>query len=100
MLAAVTCGGPVATAQDARPEVDLERAAVIPVWIDGWMDRFADPGAIRRERMMVVDLGESWTPPLFPADHEYAPIYRAIARGEEPPGYHAWRAARDRYHEV
>ncbi|MGE0789821.1 MAG: hypothetical protein AB7S26_29380 [Sandaracinaceae bacterium] len=111
---------PPSTAPEARPAPAPRPAPepeptpppmVEPIafYENGSTDRQVDAATARQDGLLVLDLGESWTPYLFteqsegdpePIAHAYRGTYLALARGEFPDDHHGARAERDKYLEL
>jgi hypothetical protein len=81
----------------------------IPLWDGGRAVGVVDAATARDQGLVVLDLGEAWTPYLFttrgnPSEPElpnaYRATYLALARGEFPPDHHGDRARSDKYLEL
>jgi hypothetical protein len=82
----------------------------VPLWEHGRSERNIDAATSGRNRELIYDLGEVWTPYLFsegePAvpgkavSSAYRPTYLALARGEFPDDLHGERAKDDKYLEL
>ena len=109
---------PPAPERDARPAPAPEPAPEppapapmvrpVPLWAQGRTEREVDAAA-QPQGILLLDLGESWTPYLFserssPSEeriaHGYRETYLALARGEQPADHHGERAQRDKYLEL
>ncbi len=83
--------------------------APVPFWKAGTLDGQADAAKADAEGLLLLDLGEQWTPYIFtdatsaddePKPMRYRPTYLALARGEFPDDQHGQRARRDKYLEL
>jgi hypothetical protein len=81
----------------------------VPLWKDGKPAGEIDLGQPHDPRIVVLDLGEDWTPYIFTersnpdeklVPQSYRATYLALARGEFPHDHHGKRAKRDRYLEL
>lgn len=90
-----------------EPEVTLRDP--IPLWEGGEVVREVERRAADSDGLVVLELGEDWTPYLFserdPQTGEHTPnafreTYLALARGELPDDHHGERASRDKYLEL
>ncbi len=95
-----------ASVVDTRPP---PMHAPVPLYEDGRSERQVDAATARENGLMVLDLGEEWTPYLFserdqeseaPSPNDYRRTYLALARGEFPNDYHGERAREDKYLEI
>lgn len=96
----------------AHPVVDTRPPPMhspVPLYEAGAIARNVDAATARENGLMVLDLGEEWTPYLFSerdSDDEprmandYRQTYLALARGEFPENYHGERARADKYLEI
>lgn len=98
---------PVDDPSASEPEVELEDP--VPVWEDGEIAREVEAAEAASEGLMLLELGEDWTPYLFTErdrrtgeriPNAYRPTYLALARGEFPDDHHGERAQRDKYLEL
>lgn len=101
----VATGGEPA-AVDSRPPPTHQ---AIPLYEQGRVSREVDAAIAREHGLVVLDLGEGWTPYLFTTrgnaaepeiPNEYRRTYLALARGEFPDDHHGQRAREDRYLEL
>lgn len=101
------------SAHDGHPEhVDTRPPPMhqpVPLYEGGATARQVDAATARGEGMVVLDLGEEWTPYLFsehdtenetPMPNAYRQTYLALARGELPSDHHGDRAREDKYLEL
>jgi hypothetical protein len=81
----------------------------VPLWKDGKPAGEIDLAQPHDARIVVVDLGEDWTPYIFSersspneeiVPQSYRATYLALARGEFPHDHHGTRAKKDRYLEL
>ncbi len=81
----------------------------IEVWEAGEVVRTVERQTAVEDGLVLLELGEDWTPYLFseldPATGQrlpnaYRPTFLALARGETPPDHHGERASRDKYLEL
>lgn len=81
----------------------------VPLWEHGRSERYTDAAYAAQNRLLILDLGESWAPYLFsdgvsndgkPLPNTYRPTYLALARGEFPDDRHGQRARVDKYLEL
>lgn len=81
----------------------------VPLWKDGQPVGEIDLGRPHDARIVVLDLGEDWTPYIFTersspdeqlVPQSYRATYLALARGEYPHDRHGARAKKDRYLEL
>jgi hypothetical protein len=81
----------------------------VPLWKDGKPAGEIDLAQPHDARIVVLDLGEDWTPYIFtersssdeePVPQSYRATYLALARGEFPHDHHGSRAKKDRYLEL
>jgi hypothetical protein len=96
----------------AEPAPEPEPATLehpIDVWENGSVARQMERRTAREDGLLLLELGEDWTPYLFteidPTTGErfpnaYRATFLALARGELPPDHHGERAARDKYLEL
>jgi len=108
---AVADGGPQQAGPLAETSAPPQPPALQPVtlWRDGKPAGEIDLAQPHDARIVVLDLGEDWTPYIFtersnPDDklvpQSYRATYLALARGEFPHDHHGKRAKRDRYLEL
>ncbi|MCB9624367.1 MAG: hypothetical protein R3B99_18380 [Polyangiales bacterium] len=93
---------------EPEPEpVELQHP--IDVWEDGSVARQLERRTAREDGLLIVELGEDWTPYLFSEvdaqtgerfPNAYRETFLALARGEIPSDHHGERAARDKYLEL
>jgi hypothetical protein len=81
----------------------------VTLWKDGKPAGEIDLAQPHDARIVVLDLGEDWTPYIFtersspaeaPVPQSYRATYLALARGEFPNDHHGKRAKKDRYLEL
>jgi hypothetical protein len=81
----------------------------VPLWKDGKPAGEIDLAQSHDARIVVLDLGEDWTPYIFSersspneqiVPQSYRATYLALARGEFPHDHHGTRAKKDRYLEL
>jgi hypothetical protein len=81
----------------------------VPLWKDGRPAGEIDLARPHDARVVVLDLGEDWTPYIFTersspdeplVPQSYRATYLALARGEYPHDHHGMRAKKDRYLEL
>ncbi len=81
----------------------------VPLWKDGKAAGEIDLAQPHDARIVVLDLGEEWTPYIFTErsnpdekvlPQSYRATYLALARGEFPHDHHGKRAKKDRYLEL
>jgi hypothetical protein len=81
----------------------------VTLWKDGKPAGEIDLAQPHDPRIVVLDLGEDWTPYIFtersspaeaPVPQSYRATYLALARGEFPNDHHGKRAKKDRYLEL
>ncbi len=81
----------------------------VPLWKDGKPAGEIDLAQPHDARIVVLDLGEDWTPYIFTersnpdeklVPQSYRATYLALARGEFPHDHHGKRARKDRYLEL
>jgi hypothetical protein len=81
----------------------------VPLWKDGKPAGEIDLAQPHDARIVVLDLGEDWTPYIFTersnpdeklVPQSYRATYLALARGEFPHDHHGTRAKKDRYLEL
>lgn len=91
----------------AEPEEDL--IDPVTVWRGGRAVGQIERAKAEAEGLLLVELGEGWTPYIFsessspqeePKPQAYKPTYLALARGEFPDDRHGHRARRDKYLEL
>ncbi|MGB5813413.1 MAG: hypothetical protein WBG86_22955, partial [Polyangiales bacterium] len=92
---------------EEAPEVVLEDP--VPFWDGGTNQGQVDAARAAEEGVLLVDLGEDWTPFIFtnasgpeeePKPMGYRDTYLALARGEFPKDRHGERARKDKYLEL
>jgi hypothetical protein len=97
-----------ALAQTSAPEQPRPLQPV-PLWKDGKPAGEIDLAKPHDARIVVLDLGEDWTPYIFSersnpdeklVPQSYRETYLALARGEFPHDHHGARAKKDRYLEL
>jgi hypothetical protein len=111
--AAPTPAPSAAPAPPPRPVFDTvpesEMAEPVELWIDGKPAGKIDARGPNAGRVVVIDVGEGFTPVLFAdgsgADgralpHQFRPSYLALARGEFPDDPYGERAREDKYLEL
>lgn len=81
----------------------------VDTWREGSKGEPIEQASADEQGLLVVDLGDDWTPYLFtessqegeaPVANAYRPTYLALARGEYPDDHHGRRARRDKYLEL
>ncbi len=81
----------------------------VPLWKDGQPAGEIDLARPHDARIVVLDLGEEWSPYIFTersspdeqlVPQSYRATYLALARGEYPNDHHGTRAKKDRYLEL
>jgi hypothetical protein len=81
----------------------------VPLWRNGRPAGEIDLARPHDSRIVVLDLGEDWTPYIFTersspeeqiVPQSYRATYLALARGEYPHDHHGKRAKKDRYLEL
>ncbi|MCA9536033.1 MAG: hypothetical protein KC593_20240 [Myxococcales bacterium] len=81
----------------------------VDVWSAGSKGEPVERAQATREGLLLLDLGDDWTPYLFtevseegeqPVPNAYRATYLALARGEYPDDHHGRRARRDKYLEL
>ena len=91
---------------DSRPP---PMARPVPLWEHGRVVRQIDAATAEQRDVVVLDLGEEWTPYIFtergradeePKHNTYRATYLALARGEFPDDLHGERARKDKYLEL
>ena len=89
-----------------EPEVLLDP---VDLWDGGDTDRQVDASTASEHGLLVLDLGEEWTPYILseasspdeaPKPNQYRPTYLALAQGEFPKDRHGYRAKKDQYLEL
>jgi hypothetical protein len=104
-------GGPLEAGAFAQTSAPAAAPAIqpVPLWKDGKPAGEIDLAQTHDPRIVVLDLGEDWTPYIFTerssaddklVQQSYRATYQALARGEFPPDHHGKRAKRDRYLEL
>jgi hypothetical protein len=92
---------------DTVPESEM--AEPVELWVDGKPAGKIDARGPNAGRVVVIDVGEGFTPVLFAdgagADgralpHQFRPTYLALARGEFPDDPYGERARNDKYLEL
>jgi len=111
---------PQAAKAPAQPALPARRPAIfvpppvgmiepVAVWEHGQHTRYVEASAAADENLLVLDIGENWTPYLFtdgvdrqgkPLPNAYRPTYLALARAEFPNDQHGERAKVDKYLEL
>lgn len=102
-----TSGAPEHHARvDSRPP---PMARPVELWSEGHVARQVDAATAEENDIVVLDLGEEWTPYIFtergradeePKPNTYRSTYLALARGEFPDDLHGERARKDKYLEL
>ncbi len=81
----------------------------VNVWTEGSRGEPVERSQAAQQDLLVLDLGDDWTPYLFtesseegetPVPNAYRATYLALARGEHPDDHHGRRAQRDKYLEL
>ena len=81
----------------------------VPFWEYGRAQRDVDAATSGQSGLLILDLGEAWSPYLFAPGLDvkgeqsaspYRPTYLALARGEFPDDLHGARAREDKYLEL
>ncbi|HJK93695.1 MAG TPA: hypothetical protein RMH85_35955 [Polyangiaceae bacterium LLY-WYZ-15_(1-7)] len=98
-----------APAAPEAPEPEPELENPVPVWESGAIAREVEAAHADDEGVLLLELGEDWTPYLFSErdratgerlPNPYRATYLALARGEFPEDHHGERAERDMYLEL